>query len=399
MTTILLTMPKLSPTMEEGVIAKWHKKEGDTVEVGDLLMEVATDKATVEHTAIDSGFIRKIIVPEGKTATVNELIAIMTEEKDASFEIPEKKTPQAPPKMEEKKEVEPTSESKTEKKERVIQKGQERVFASPLAKKLAKQKGLDLSQITGSGPRGRIMSRDLEGANKGRGSGGGSYREEALSPMRKSIGKHMQDAKRTIPHFYISIEVDAEPLFAFRKRLETIEKKVTFNDCIVKACAHSLIKHPEINVGCSQDGSKLLIFPTVDIAVAVSVPGGLITPIIKEADQLTLFALSEEVVRLRELANKGRLQEDDYRGGSFTISNLGMYGVSSFQAIVNPPQAAILAVGAILDRPVVKNGQIIPGKTLDLTLSVDHRAIDGQQAAIFLKTLKSFLEEPLLLLT
>ena len=370
-----LSMPKLSPTMETGIIAKWHKKEGDHVEPGELLLEVSTDKATVEHSAIDEGYLRKILVPEGGEAAVNQPIALFTETKEGSFEeLPPEKEKEVTPTTLKPAPLMPPKETST------------RVKASPLAKKLASQKGMDLTEIKGSGPGGRIVSRDLEGVKK--------LGEEPLSPIRKVIATRLQEAKSTIPHFYVTWEIHAEPLVSFREQLSHMEHKVSFNDLVVKATALALKEHPGINSGFNAKNNAIIRFGTIDISIAVQLESGLITPIVKDADKKGIEEISQEIRQLAKKAKEGKLRPSEFQGGSFTVSNLGMYGVSHFQAIINPPQAAILAVGAILDKPFIKQGQVLPSKSLSLTLSVDHRVIDGVAAALFLQTLAQILENP-----
>lgn len=424
-----LYMPKLSPTMEAGTLVKWHKKEGDEVKADDLLFEVATDKATVEYNAIDAGWMSKILVQEGQDATVNQPVAILTESKDESIEgytpeviscDKEEGTAKAaePPKKEEvevsKKELSkekpkpiPVSQPAQVKAKPPVEQAEKRVLASPLAKRLAKDQGLDLSSVKGSGPSGRVMSRDLAGAKKtGAGKGvkvlpdiePGSFTEETLSPMRKIISQRLQESKATIPHFYVQQAIDAEALVAFRDQLKKLDYNVSYNDCVIKACALSLKEHPVVNSGFNSSKNTLIHYQTVDVAVAVSIPGGLITPIIRFADYKDLVDISTEIKELAKRAKSGKLEAHEYQGGSFTVSNLGMYGVTSFQAIINPPQAAILAVGGILDTPIVKNGVIVSGKIMNITLSVDHRVVDGVAAAEFLKTVQKYLENPIALL-
>ena len=416
-----LTMPKLSPTMEEGAIAKWLKKPGDHVEAGDVLLEVSTDKATVEYNAIDSGWLRQIIVAEGKEAIVNQPIAIFTEEKDESIEgyTPEGATPAAKPQQEQqpvetaaKPAMRPPSfapEAPLEKAGKAPPRGEgERLKASPLARKLAKEQGLDISSLKGSGPGGRIMKRDLGKAQPaGAGVFGrreipeippGTYEEETLTPMRKVISQRLQEAKSSIPHFYVSLKINAQPLVDLRDQLKHVGAKATYNDMIIKGCAMALRQHPNVNSGFNSVNNSLIRFKTIDISVAVSVQGGLITPIIRYTDYKNLGEISQEIKELASRAKEGKLEAHEYKGGSFTISNLGMYGVSDFSAIINPPQGAILAVSGIFEVPVVRSGKIVPGLEMTLTLSSDHRVVDGVAAAEFLKTLQKFLENPATLL-
>lgn len=398
-----LTMPKLSPTMEEGTIAKWHKKEGDRVEAGDLLFEVSTDKATVEYNALDEGWLRKIIITDGQSATVNQPVAILTEDEKENVdgykpegvgaEKPAVKPPESPVELAAAAPKAPVS----------TQQPQGRILASPLAKKLAKDQGLDLSGVIGTGPGKRVMSRDLEqiktSAKKAAPSvPAGSFTTETLSPIRKVIAQRLQEAKSTIPHFYVQLTVDAAPIVAFREQLKALQQNASVNDCVIKACALALRAHPVVNSGFNAKDNTLIRFQTVDISVAVSIDGGLITPIVKHADHKGLTEISAEVKALAKKAKEGKLEPAEFQGGSFTISNLGMFGVTNFQAIINPPQSAILAVSAILDVPVVKDGAVVPGKVMNLTLSVDHRVVDGVAAAEFLNELKRLLENPLSLL-
>ena len=439
-----LTMPKLSPTMEEGTIAKWHKKEGDHIEAGDVIMEVATDKATVEFNAIDSGWLRKILVNDSKEAYVNQAIAIMTEEKNESIEgykpegldVEAMKTGKAAPEAKEAGPAKPSAkegikaeeakpaakaaaglaqpafvpepvleEYKFEQPTKAIGK---RVLASPLARKIAKEKKLDLTTVKGTGPNGRVMSRDLElaqplgtvtfGHREEPEFAPGSFEEEALTPMRKVIAQRLQEAKTFIPHFYVTQTVNAEPLVEIREQLRHVDVKVTYNDIVVRACALALKQHPNVNSGFNSVNNAIIRFKTIDIAIAVSVSAGLITPIIRHADFKNLGEISVEIRALAKRAKDGKLEPQEYKGGSFTVSNLGMYGVTEFQAIINPPQAAILAVSGIMNVPVVRNGGVVPGKIMNITLSVDHRVIDGVAAAEFLKTVQKFLENPAALL-
>lgn len=428
-----LTMPKLSPTMDEGTIVKWHKSVGDQVEAGDVLLEVATDKATVEYNALDSGWLRKILISDGKQAIVNQAIAIFTEDKKESIEgyQPTGIAPATEQKPAEAKAVKTKEEAIAEapkaKSAALMQpafvpeaplqqyeflspseQADKRIKASPLAKKLAKERGLDLSTLKGSGPGNRIVKEDLEraqpagtvafGHRESPTVAPGTYEEETMSPMRKVIGQRLQESKSFIPHFYVQQTIDAQPLFAIREQLTNNGLKLTFNDFIVRACALTLKKHPNVNSGFNSVNQTIIRFKTIDIAVAVSVNGGLITPIVRHADFKNLGELSVEVKDLAKRAKEGKLEAHEYKGGSFTISNLGMYGVTDFQAIINPPQAAILAVSGIQDIPVVKNGVVVAGKVMNLQLSVDHRVIDGVAAAEFIKSLQKLLESPAILL-
>ncbi len=430
-----LTMPKLSPTMEEGTIAKWRVKEGENVTPGTVLIEVATDKATVEHSALDGGFLRKILVPEGQGARVNQPIAIFTESADESIEgyQPEGETPPAAQeKPEEKSDKAPKEEGSAPAPPQSSDGGMQvpaftpapplegyslkeatkpidgRLPVSPLARKVAKEKGIDLTSIKGTGPHGRIMSRDLEtGQPVGIVSFSqkspptippGTYTEEPLTPMRKVIGKRLQESKTFIPHFYVTQEVNAEPMIAAREQFKAGGMRVTFNDLIVRATALALKQHPEVNSGLNTVNQSIIRFQTIDIAIAVSLPDGLITPILRYADYKNLGEISSEVKSLAKKARDGKLKPEEFTGGSFTISNLGMFGVRDFIPVINPPQAAILAVGGIQEKPVVRDGSVVPGKTICFTLAADHRVLDGVNSAKFLATLQQFLENPALLI-
>lgn len=425
-----LTMPKLSPTMEEGTLTKWRKKEGDHVKAGDVLFEVATDKATVEHSALDEGFLRKILIREGESAIVNQAVAIFTEKKEESIEgyKPEGDVPKVA-------EVKPViaEASPLPTAARPVATGglsqpafvpepplkkysfsgpegemEGRIPASPLAKKIAGEKQIDLSTVKGTGPHGRIMSRDLDlGQHAGPVTFGrretptvppGTYEEIPLTPIRKMIGARLQESKTFIPHFYTTQEIRADRMIELRAELASANLKVSYNDFILRASALALREHPEVNSGFNSVNQAIIRFKTIDLSVAVSVSSGLITPIIRHADFKNLGQLSSEMRVLASKAKEGRLSREEYTGGSFTISNLGMFGISEFVAIINPPQAAILAVGGIEERPVVEKGQVIAGKTMRLTLSADHRVLDGADAAKFLKTLQKYLESPSLLL-
>lgn len=424
-----VTMPKLSPTMESGQIVKWHKQEGDAIQEGDLLIEVATDKATVEYQALDGGFLRKILIQEGQEAVINQPIAICTEEQNTSIEgyEPEGSAPQkATAEKESKEEASDQKESLQESQK--VEEGSiaepifkpfpplenytyeyptgmqnERILASPAAKKLAEEKHIDLSTVQGTGPNGRITLRDLEGLKGAEVAfhsralpkiAPGSFEETPLTPMRKVIGKRLQASKSFIPHFYVFEEIVVDSLVDVRSQLKNMGVNVTFNDLITKAVSLALKEHPEVNSGYDNQAGAIIHYQTIDIAIAVSVNGGLITPIIRNADYKNVVQIGQEVKKLAALAKSQKLREEQYQGGSFTISNLGMYGIKGFTAIINPPQGAILAVGGIQEKPIVKEGKLSVGKVLNVTLSADHRIIDGAQAADFLVTLKKYLMHP-----
>lgn len=396
-----VTMPKLSPTMEEGSIARWLKNEGEYVEAGDAFIEIVTDKSTVEHAALDAGWLRKILVQKNQTAQVNQAIAVFTEQENENIEEyqPEGSSP-TQEHVSIQQETQPDLHTKIAPSEPTT-----RIKASPLARKLAKKQGLNLSFIQGSGPEGRIMSRDLSRApsstmarEESAKVAAGTFEEESLSAMRKVIAQRLQDAKSSIPHFYCTQEVRFDKIVSLREELISLGIKVSFNDFILRATALALREHPHVNSGFNPTSRMIMRFKTIDIAIAVSIPDGLITPIIHFADYKSLVELSKEVKSLAAKAQANKLKQEEYIGGSFTVSNLGMYGISEFVAIINPPQAAILAVGGIEEKPIVVDKKIEIGKTLKLNLSADHRVLDGIDAAKFLKTLQKYLEAPAALL-
>ena len=409
-------MPKLSPTMTEGKLVRWLKQEGDLVKEGDALCEIGTDKSTMEFTSIESGYIRKIYYREGSVVPLGKILVILSS--DPNEEIPAEKEETAPVTEEGKKEEErPAAQTATmttlptfapappRQGYHFEERGE--VRASPLAKKIAKEKNLDLRSVKGTGPNGRVVAKDLEFAQ---GEGlvrvqeeapempPGTYEEIPLTPVRKVIGERLQASKMTIPHYYITDEIRVDRMMALREELKEGGLKVTYNDFVIRATALALRKHPEVNAGFNSVNQTILQFKTVDISLAVSIPDGLITPILCHADYKDIFTLSEEAKRLAKKAKEGALKPEEYQGGSFTISNLGMFGIKSFDAVINPPQAAILAVGGIQEKPVVEEGRIIIGHTMHVTLSLDHRVIDGAEGAKFLNTLKQLLTSPSLLL-
>ena len=419
---LTITMPALSPTMAKGTIAHWLKKEGEKVDVGDPLCEITTDKSTVEFQSIEEGYLRKIVVGEKGEALVNQAIAILTTTKDEDISHYKVEEPNLHREKKGEKEEKPFFKEEAQEKNgqqisiaafapippkhwyRLPRREEEPLCASPLAKKIAKEKGLDLSSVKGSGPHGRIIAKDLESAQK---SGilslvnddahllpPGSYEEEILSPMRSVIARRLQASKMSIPHYYLVDEVKVDRLIDLRNQLKEIGTKVSYNDFIIRAAAIALKKHPIINSGYNSQENKIIRFKTVDISMAVSIPEGLITPILFHADRKSIVELSQEATLLAKKARKGSLTPEEYQGGSFTISNIGMYGIESFAAVINPPQGAILAVGAFQEKPVVQNGEVRIGHTVKLTLSSDHRVIDGVDAAEFLVTLRQLIEHP-----
>lgn len=421
-------MPKLSPTMSEGTIVKWHQKAGDHISAGQLLMEVATDKATIEYNALDEGYLRKILISEGQTAPVNQPIAILSVRLDdpiddvllkapsliekksgAAAQIPARldKTPADYPMLQPAFVPEPPLDNYRF----AFPSGNisERVLASPLAKKIAQEKKLDLSTVKGSGPKGRIVASDLNlaqpnlsvtfGRRETPDVSPGTYEEIPLSPMRKIVGRRLQEAKTFIPHFYIRQEIDAAPISAMREQLKSYNINVTVNDFIIRATALSLRDHPYANSGFHSVHQTIIRFKTIDIAVAVSLDGGLLTPIIRHADYKNIGEISVEMKELAARAKAGKLESHEYKGGSFTVSNLGMFGITDFAPILNPPQAAILGVGGIEDCVRIKaNGKTSGGKKMNLVLSLDHRVVDGAEGAKLIKTIQKYLENPAVLI-
>lgn len=406
---IKILMPALSPTMTEGNLVRWLKKEGDSVKSGEVMAEIETDKATMEVEAVDEGVIGKILVPAGtESVAVNSVIALLLEEgEDASsletisIEMPVTSSA-APAQVQEvpvlkavpPQEVSPASTS--------------RVFVSPLAKRIAEQNQLSLSVIQGSGPHGRIVKADVEAAIAQEGGkkpvavapvyGEAEYVDLPLNMMRKVIAKRLTESKQEVPHFYLTIDCHLDALLALRtdinKRLEG--EKLSVNDFIVRACALALMKVPEANTSWME--TSLRQYQSADVSVAVAIDGGLVTPIVRAAEKKSLREISAEVKSLAEKAKAGKLKPEEFQGGTFTLSNLGMYGIKQFAAIINPPQACILAVGAGEQRPIIRDGKIEIATVMTCTLSVDHRAVDGAIGAHFLAAFKGFIEDPLSLL-
>ncbi|PIE11486.1 MAG: pyruvate dehydrogenase complex dihydrolipoamide acetyltransferase [Rhodobacterales bacterium] len=442
-----ILMPALSPTMEEGTLAKWLVKEGDTVSSGDLLAEIETDKATMEFEAVDEGVIGKLLVAEGtEGVAVNTAIAVLLADGESADDIGA--APAAPaPKAEAKPEPEaasapapqaapaaptPAPVATPAPAPAAPAQGAERVFASPLARRIAADKGLDLAQISGSGPRGRIVKADVENAQPGaapapeakpsqpaaaaapapaaqtvdadqiaRMYAGREFEEVKLDGMRKTIAARLGEAKQTIPHFYIRRDIELDALLAFRsqlnKQLEPKGVKLSVNDFVIKACALALQEVPEANAVWA--GDRILRLAPSDVAVAVAIEGGLFTPVLKDAHLKSLSALSAEMKDLAGRARNRKLAPEEYQGGSFAISNLGMFGIDNFDAVINPPHGSILAVGAGVKKPVVgKDGELAVATVMSVTLSVDHRVIDGALGAEFLTAIKTNLENPMVML-
>ncbi|MDA0787001.1 MAG: pyruvate dehydrogenase complex dihydrolipoamide acetyltransferase [Proteobacteria bacterium] len=420
---ISILMPALSPTMTEGNLARWLKSEGDAVAPGDVIAEIETDKATMEVEAVDEGTLGKILIAEGaEEVPVNTPIAILLQDgEDASaldgFDTGGAATAPAAPKAEATKAAEPTSTAPapaTPTPPVAPAASSDRLVASPLARRLAVQQGIDLSQVTGSGPHGRIVKADIEnfsGAPRAAASASASsttvlvegdapYEVLPLSNMRKVIAARMTASKQQVPHFYLTVDCEIDRLLEARKNLNARAKdgafKISVNDMIIKAAAAALIEVPRANAGWADEGVRL--YKRADISVAVAIDDGLITPIVRGAEGKGLRAISSEMADLAVRARENKLAPEEFQGGTFTISNLGMYGLKQFDAVINQPQGAILAVGAGEQRPVVHDGELAVATVMTLTLSVDHRALDGAIGAEYLAALKSLIEEPLGLL-
>ncbi|MCG3167542.1 MAG: Dihydrolipoyllysine-residue acetyltransferase component of pyruvate dehydrogenase complex [Bacteroidia bacterium] len=419
----IVRMPKLSDTMSEGVVAKWHKKVGDKVTSGELLADIETDKATMEFESFQSGVLLYIGVEQGKTAPVDSILAILGKEGEdvkALIEEDKKKSivnsPQSivkEPVSEVKKEIveqktaePPTSnlQPPTSNFQPPTSESQDgRIKASPLAKKLAKEKGIDLSRLQGSGDAGRVVKRDVFDVNlsayapRAAADEKESYTEVDVSQMRKTIAKRLAESKFTAPHFYLTIELDMDHAVAARTAINNVAPvKISFNDMIIKAAAVALKEHPKVNA--SWRGDKIRYNNHVHIGVAVAVEDGLLVPVVRFADGKTLSQISTEVKTLAEKAQTKKLQPAEWEGNTFTISNLGMFGIEEFTAIINPPDACIMAVGEVKQTPVVKNAQVTSGNVMKVTLSCDHRVVDGATGSKFLQTFKFLLENPVVLL-
>lgn len=416
-------MPKLSDTMTEGVVAEWHKKIGESVESGELLAEIETDKATMEFESFQDGVLLHIGVETGATAPVDSVLAILGEEgEDVSKILAEeaKKAASAPAAAsEDKKEeaapapvaapapaaVKPATPAPAAKSAPAAPKAvaappvdsNAKVLASPLARKLAEERNLPLGRIPGSGEGGRIVKRDVENfIPGGMVDTTESFEEVGITSMRKVIASRLSESLFTAPHFFLTLDIDMDNAIAARKSIiEFTGQKVSFNDIVVKATAKALKKHPQIN--SSWLGDRIRYNKHVHIGVAMAVEDGLLVPVVRFADQKSMQEISEEVKDYAVRAKSKKLVPEDWAGNTFTISNLGMFGIEEFTAIINPPDSCILAVGGIKQVPVVKNGQVVPGNVMKVTLSCDHRVVDGAMGAAFLQTLKQIVENPVLL--
>lgn len=404
---INITMPALSPTMTEGNLAKWLKKEGDKIKAGDVIAEIETDKATMEVEAVDEGVLGKILVPEGtQGVAVNKVIAVLLEEgEDASSIVIPSKSEGSKPKAESKDPLPvPEKPQVSALVQDNVNKGN-RIFASPLAKRIAAEKGINLANIQGSGPHGRIVKADLENARPGAKaaafvpSGPATYTEIPNNNIKKITAKRLLESKTTVPHFYLTIDCVIDSLLDARRQINEVangEYKLSVNDFVIKAVAMALKSYPAANVQWTDEA--VLQFNQADISVAVATPNGLITPIVRAAEYKGLREISEEVKDLAGRARENKLKPEEFQGGTFTISNLGMYGIKEFAAIINPPQSCILAVGAGIETPVVENGRIEIRTVMSCTLSTDHRSVDGAVGAEFLQHFKRYIENPVSML-
>ncbi|MBK7482996.1 MAG: pyruvate dehydrogenase complex dihydrolipoamide acetyltransferase [Flavobacteriales bacterium] len=414
----IVRMPKLSDTMTEGVVAAWHKKVGDKVKSGEVLAEIETDKATMEFESFTDGVLLHIGVEKGKAAAVDSVLAVLGKEGEDISKLLAEAAANAP-KQEQVKAPEPVKEAVAEVSAPVAKSASApvpaakpaaapvpakpsngRVVASPLARNLAEEKGIDISRVHGTGPEGRVTKRDIENF-----TGAGvfvpqveGYEEVPVSQMRKTIAKRLAESKFSAPHFYLTIEMDMSRAMAVREAInkQIAPEKISYNDLVIKAAAASLRQHPKVN--SSWLGDRIRFNQHVHIGVAVAVEEGLLVPVVRFADGKPLRAIGAEVRDMAKKAKEKTLQPADWEGNTFTISNLGMFGIDEFTAIINPPDACILAIGGIIEKAVVKNGAVVPGHTMKVTLSCDHRVVDGVTGAEFLNTFKDMMEEPALML-
>jgi pyruvate dehydrogenase E2 component (dihydrolipoamide acetyltransferase) len=408
----IVKMPKLSDTMTEGVVAAWHKKVGDKVKSGELLAEIETDKATMEFESFVDGVLLHIGIEKGQSAPVDSLLAIFGKEGEdvsaliqnaasstasATAAAPAASSTPIPVA------VAPIAAAAPVVQAVVNLQSNGQIKASPLAKKMAESKGINLNHLQGSGDGGRIVKRDVDAFQPGHAAaqtiaaGVEAYTEESVSQMRKTIARRLAESKFSAPHFYLTMEIDMDQAIQARTGINAhAETKVSFNDMVIKACAMALKKHPKINASWREN--TIRYNQHVHIGVAVAVDEGLLVPVVRFADAKGLSVINAEVKSFAEKAKSKKLQPSDWEGNTFTISNLGMFGIDEFTAIINPPDACILAVGGIKQVPVVKNGAVVPGNVMKVTLSCDHRVVDGASGAAFLQQLKQYLENPVLML-
>ena len=416
----IVRMPKMSDTMTEGVVVKWHKKVGEKVKSGELMAEVETDKATMEYESYHNGTVLYLGVEEGKPVAINGVLAIVGKEGEDFKSLLEAEVAMVPTEAKPVEVAKPAPAPKVEAPKPApvaiaapvavpvaSSSSDDRTKASPLAKRLATEKGIDLSMLKGSGDHGRIVKRDIEWFKPGtfvqtaafapNAVTTESYTEVAVSQMRKTIARRLAESKFTAPHFYLTMDIDMDALIAARESVNQVASlKISFNDFIVKAVASSLRQHPTVNSSWLED--RIRYNNHINIGVAVAVEDGLLVPVVRYADSKTLTQISTEVKGYSQKAKDKKLQPADWEGNTFTISNLGMFNIEEFTAIINPPDACILAVGGIKQIPVVKNGIVQPGNVMKVTLSCDHRVVDGVVGSKFLNTLKALLENPIVLL-
>ncbi len=427
-------MPKLSPTMEEGVVSRWLKKEGDKVSMGEPLAEIDTDKATMEMQALANGVLRKILINEGESAPLGQLIAIIGEpDEDISSLLNQSATAAAKTQAPAPAKVEPAPAKPEAEKpapqasapqgngsqaaEITEKSASGRLIVSPLAARMAAEAGIDLRSLQGSGPGGRIIKKDIEAAiSKPRSApaafpravetrsfqqaatvGASPYRDEPMSEVRRTIARRLVTSLGPIPHFFLTSEIEMDRAAEMRRGINALdpELKISFNDIVIKVAAAALIQHPEVNASFQE--KVLRYYERADIGVAVAIQDGLITPVVRSAERKSLSEIASEVRELAERARSRRLRPEEYTGASFSISNLGMFGIDEFTAVINPPEGAILAVGAVTPKPVVRENEIVIRQVMRVTMSCDHRVIDGATGATFLQTFKKILENPLYL--
>lgn len=420
---IPVEMPKMSDTMEEGVLVAWLAEEGESVSAGDVIAQVETDKATMDLEVYDDGVLLKRLIAEGDAVPIGGLIAVLGDEGEDVSDVlaqyggsageadakPKAEAPAA--------EEEPAAEAPAEEAPAVQEAG-DRVKSSPLARRMAGEHNIDLNKVEGSGPEGRIVKRDIEALidqdkpakaatpaeapprAPAPAAAGSRYEDQRISQMRKTIARRLSESKYSSPHFYLTADVDMERAVAFRKQINEVaeqqgQSKISFNDLITKASAIALRRHPAVNASYLEDEGVVRYHEDVHVAVAVAIDEGLLTPVIRDADRKGLSEIAAETRDLATRARDRQLEPSDWEGSTFSTSNLGMFGIEEFTAIINPPNSCILAIGAIRDVPVVKDGEVVPGKRMKLTLSCDHRLVDGATGAEFLTTVRSLLEEPM----
>jgi pyruvate dehydrogenase E2 component (dihydrolipoamide acetyltransferase) len=412
-------MPKLSPTMEEGQIARWLKKEGDKVSMGEPLAEIDTDKATMEMQALSNGVLRKILINDGESAPLGQLIAVIGEpEEDIAALLseagPKASAPAAPAPAQPEPETQVTTPAETNGHAKTAPAESGRMIVSPLAARMAADAGIDLRSLQGSGPNGRIIKRDIEAAlsqpkaaDTGKAQAiqyqaaavatASAYRDEPATEMRRTIARRLVTSIGPVPHFFLTSEIEMDRAAEMRKGINALDPdlKISINDIIIKVVANALVQHPAVNA--SFQDKFIRHYEHADIGVAVAIEDGLITPIIRAADQKSLSQIASEVRELADRARSKKLKPEEYTGATFSISNLGMFGIDEFTAVINPPEGGILAVGAMTAKPVVRDNEIVIRQMMRVTMSCDHRVIDGATGAKFLQTLKKILENPLYL--